>query len=53
MVHAEWLPMQKLRLTNVSKFFVPSGFAIMTKLKRPFINPLMNAGLHAQRFFNQ
>ena len=44
--------MQKTALHQKSRFSVPSGFAIMTKTKRPFINPPAYATTPVVRFFN-
>ena len=45
--------MQKIRLSQASDFFVPAGFAIMTKTNRPFLTPPLDARPTALRCFNQ
>ena len=45
--------MQKTALGQTSRFSVLSVFAITTKMKRPFINPPLDAAAPAARYFNQ
>jgi hypothetical protein len=45
--------MLKMDFSQTSHFCIPPVFAIMTKMKRPFINPPQNAPAPARRFFNQ
>jgi hypothetical protein len=47
------LAMQKKALAQTGHFSVLSVFAIMTKMKRPFINPPTDAAASALRCFNQ
>lgn len=51
--HAPTAPMQKMELHQLSHFSVLSVFAIMTKVKRPFLTPPVHVPAPAGRFFNQ